>query len=125
MRQDLTTGKNSKLETLEAEIERKNFTRAAHLAQSLNLNKDEIEKLRRQALQQMAAYYRNAHGIKILAQQYGYSRQEVKKILKKYAGQMKEKGNTRPLKACYNIATGKYLTFEEWIIYLMEKWPKL
>ena len=122
---DLKFKNNSKNEVLEAEIKRKNYTRAAHLAASLNLDEDEMENLRYQALWQMAASYRNFHGVKILAQQYGYSKQEVKHILETYANRMREKGNSRPLKSCYDCITGKYLTFEEWINLCIEKWHKL
>ena len=122
---DLTTEINSKKEELKTEIERKNYIRAAHLAASLNLNNDELENLRNQALCRMAAHYRNAHGVKILAQEYGYSKQEVKHILETHANQMREKGNSRPLKSCYDCITGKYLTFEEWINLCIEKWHKL
>jgi hypothetical protein len=55
---DLTIEENSKNAALKTEIERENFTRAAQLAASLNLNSDEIENLRYQALCRMAAYYR-------------------------------------------------------------------
>ena len=122
---DLIKEENSKNAALRTEIERKSFTRAAQLAASLNLNNDELEKLRYQALYQMAAHYRNAHGVKILAQQYGYSKQEVKQILMRYAKQLREKGNSRSLKVCYDSITGNYLAFEEWINLCIEKWHKL
>ena len=43
---DLKLKNNSKNDVLEAEIERKNYTRAAHLAASPNLNNEEMEILR-------------------------------------------------------------------------------
>ena len=55
---DLTMEEISKNAALKTEIERKNFTRAAQLAASLNLNNDELENLRYQALCRMAAHYR-------------------------------------------------------------------
>ena len=122
---DLTMKENSKNAALKTEIERKNFTRAAQLAASLNLNNDELENLRYQALCRMAAHYRNAHGVKILAQEYGYSKQEVKQILGRYANQMREKGDIKPLGICYDSSSGKYLTFDDWIIHCIEKWHKL
>ena len=122
---DLTMEEISKNAALKTEIERKNFTRAAQLAASLNLNNDELENLRYQALCRMAAHYRNAHGVKILAQESGYSKQEVKQILGRYANQMREKGNIKPLGVCYDRSSGKYLTFEDWIIHCIEKWHKL
>lgn len=120
-----TIEENSKNAALKTEIERKNYTRLAHLAVSLNLTNDEIENLRYQTLCRMAANYRNVHGVKILAQQYGYSKQEIKHILDAYAKQMRERGNIRPLKACYDCISGKYLTFEEWIDLCIDKWHKL
>ena len=92
------------------------------MAASLNLNNDEVEKLRYQALCRMAALYRNVHGVKILAQQYGYSKQEVKQIIEKHAKQMRKRGNSKPLNACNDCSTAKYLTFEEWINLWIEKW---
>jgi len=122
---DVSIEKDSKNAALEIEIERKNFTKAAQLAASLNLNNGEIENLRHQALCRMAAHNRNAHGVKILAQEYGYSKQEVKQILERYANQMREKGNIKPLGVCYDSSSSKYLTFEDWIIHCIEKWHKL
>jgi hypothetical protein len=125
MRLNSIVGNNPGHEALETEIERQNYARAAQLAESLNLKNDEIEKLRYQALCQMAALYRNPHGTKALAQQYDYSKKEVKQILVEHAKQMREKGNSRPLKACYDCTTGKYLTFEEWINHCIDRWHKL
>jgi hypothetical protein len=122
---DLTTEINSKQEELKTEIERKNYIRAAHLAASLNLNNDEIESLRYQALYQMAETHRNAHGTKILAQKYGYSQKEVKQILKEHANKISADGSRKPLKVRYDSFSGKYLTFEEWISHCIEKWDKL
>jgi len=122
---DVSIEENSKYAALKTEIEGKNFTRAAQLAASLNLNNDEIENLRYQALCRMAAHNRNVHGVKILAQENGYSKQEVKQILENYVKQMREKKNSRPLGVCYDSSSGKYLTFEDWIIYCIEKWHKL
>jgi len=122
---DLAMKENLIHESLETEIERKNFIRAAHLAASLNLNNDEIEKLRNQALCRMAALCRNAHGTKILAQSYGYSKQEVKQILEEHARQTEKSEDSRLSKACYDSSSGKYLTFVEWINHFLEKWNKL
>lgn len=77
---------------LETEIERKNFTRAAHLAASLDLADKELKHIQHQALWQMAATYRNSHGTKALAQQNGYTNQE--------AG-----GSSRKMAACFCICS--------------------
>jgi len=125
MLMDLAVIEKSKHESLETEIERKNFIRAAHLAVTLNLSNDEIARFRYQALCRMAAFCRNAPGTKILAQNYGFSKQEVKQILEEHARQMEESEDSRLSKACYDCSSGKYLTFEEWIIHCIEKWHKL
>jgi hypothetical protein len=65
-------------DALKAEAERKNFVRAVLLAEHICLREEEIKDLRRKALGQMPAIYRNAHGTKGLARQYGYSREDVK-----------------------------------------------
>ncbi len=99
-------------EAFKLEIERNNFVRAAHLASSLNLGEDKLRELRSKALWQMAAMNRNAVGTKILAKQYGYSKEEVKQILEIY---LDHKGNKKALKARYDPPTGKYLSFNDWM----------
>ena len=110
---------------LTAEIERENFVRAVVLAEHMALPKEEIEDLRRKALGQIAAIYRNPHGMKGLARQNGYSRDDVKQILKQYAHKMKTEGNTKPLDPCYDYHTGNYLSFEEWMDYYLRRWDKI
>jgi hypothetical protein len=122
---DLTTERNSRQEELKIEIERKNYSRAAHLAASLKVNNEEIENLRYQALCQMAETHRNAHGTKILAQKYGYSKKEVRQILEEHAKKNSEDGSRKPLKVRYDSFSGKYLTYEDWISHSIEKWDKL
>ena len=119
MLQNFAAADNLKHEELKKAIEHKNFARAEQLAASLHLAGSELKRIQHQALCQMAATYRNAHGTKILAQKYGYSKQEVKQILEEYASEIREDGNSRPLKVCYDILSGKYLTFEDWIIHYM------
>ena len=121
---DITAEEHSKNAELKTEIERKNFTRAVHLAESLNLDDEEVDNLRYKALCQMAETYRNTHGTKSLAQKYGYSKQEVKQILEDHASRVSEDGSGKPLKIRYDSSSGKYLTFEDWIIRFIEKWHK-
>ena len=125
MLQKSTEKSTSEHEALETEIERNNFTRAAHLARSLKLTENELKRIQRRALVQMAVAYRNPHGTKALAQQFGYSKQEVKQILTERVKQNKINENIKHFKTCYDYATGKHLTFEEWINHYIEKWHKL
>jgi hypothetical protein len=57
-----------------------------------------MESLRYQALCLMAETHRSAHGTKILAQKYGYSKKEVKQILEEHANKVSENGSRKPLK---------------------------
>ena len=99
-------------EAFKLEIEGKNFVRAAHLALSLNLKEDKLREVRSKALWQMAAMNRNAVGTKILAKQYGYSKDELKHILERCFDRER---NKKALKSRYDPPTGKYLSFNEWM----------
>ncbi len=110
---------------LEAEIERKHFARASLVAEQMGLPEEEVRDLRFKALGQMSVIYRNAHGTKKLALQYGFSREEVKQILEQFVNEMKNEGNNKPLKPCYDYSTGKYLSFEEWMDHFFKKWDRL
>ena len=125
MLQKLSEKYGLKDEELKTELVRKNFTRAAHLGSSLKLGNSELQRIQQQAMGQMAAIYRNAKGVKALARKFGYSKKEVREIVEKYTDQMIEQGDTKPLKARYDYASGKYLTFERWLNQFIEKWRNL
>jgi hypothetical protein len=105
---------------LRLEMSRKNFVRAAAIATSLGLPADELRQIQGEALWEMAVN-RNAPGTKRLARQYGISRQTLKQIFEERA-KLREDGHDKALAACYNAATGKYLSFEEWMNHLIERW---
>ena len=115
------TGKDE----LRAEIERGHFVRAALLAESLGLSEEEIQDYRCRALWQMSAVNRNAPGTKILAQQYGFSKNQVREILESYAEKKNNEGDDKPFEPCYDHDSGKYLSFEEWMDYFLRDWNKL
>ena len=110
---------------LRTEIERRNFSRAAFLAASLDLAEQELQDLRVKALWQIAAVYRNVPGTKALAQQYGLSKQEVRDLLERHAEEKTNAGDTKPLEPCYDLNTGNHLSFEEWIYHFLKRWDKL
>lgn len=113
-------------EELKIEIEHEHFARAALIAASLGLPEAEIKDLRCKALWQMSAIYRNALGTKILAQQYGFSKEEVRQILEQHAEKSRNRGNSKALEPCYDYSTGKYLSFEEWMDHsLLKNWSRL
>lgn len=102
-------------------LKQQNYVRAAAIAGSLGLSADELRAVQFEALWQMAAN-RNAPGTKRLAQQYGVSSQTLKQILDARANQLRQAGHDKALAACYDAATGKYLSFEGWTDHLIQGW---
>lgn len=85
----------------------------------------EIEELRIQALARISIIFRNAPGTRKLAEEYGLSKAEVKKILVEASERLALEGEHRTLEPCYDPVTGSYLSFEEWLDLLIKKWDKL
>jgi hypothetical protein len=110
---------------LRSEVERGNFERAALLAASLDVPEEEIQELRLEALWRMSAVYRNAPGTERLARDYGISKEALREFLVKRAEEQGKQGNRKPLEPCYDLSTGRHLSFEEWMDRLLKKWEKL
>ena len=99
--------------------------RAALVAASLGVGEEELRKLRLKALWQMSAVNRNGSGTKRLAQAYGFSKKELRQVLREYADKMRDDGDIKPLEPCYDYNTSKYLTYEEWLDRFLGHWDKL
>lgn len=110
---------------LKREIETKHFVRAAALAESSAVPLSEVKELREKALWQMAAVFRNAEGTRVLCGQYGLSKKEVEDLLRRWAEEQQAKGDKKTLEPTYDHATGKYLSFEEWLDQFLKHWDKL
>ena len=110
---------------LREEIERGHFVRAAQVAESIGLPKEGEKDARTKALWEMAAVNRNACGTKMLAQEYGLSKNELKNLLEKYSEIRKREGDVKPLEPCYDISTGAYLAFEQWMDSFLKKYDKV
>jgi hypothetical protein len=119
------TNENTPQEELEIEVEAKRFVRAAALAESSALPLSEVKDLQEKALWQMAAVFRNAGGARMLCEQYGFSKKEAEDLLKRWAEEQQSKGDKKTLEPTYDHGTGKYLTFDEWIIQFLDHWDKL
>ena len=119
------TNETTLQEELKAEIEGKRFVRAAALAKSSALPLSEVKDLQEKALWQMAAVFRNAGGARMLCEQYGFSKKEVEDLLRRWAEEQQSKGDKKTLEPTYDHATGKYLTFEEWLDQFLNHWDKL
>ena len=95
------------------------------MAESIELPKGGDRDARAKALWEMAAVNRNAPGTKMLAQEYGLSKNELKGILENYAEIRRREGHLKPLEPCYDISTGAYLTFEQWMDSFLKKYDKV
>jgi ABC-type Fe2+-enterobactin transport system substrate-binding protein len=112
-------------EELKEEIERGHFVRAAQVAESIGLPRDELRDIQVKALWEMAAVGRNEPGTKRLAQEYGFSKQELRNLLEEYAENRRRKGDLKPLEPCYDAFTGTYLSFEGWMDFFFKKYDKI
>jgi len=99
--------------------------RAAQIAQSMGLPREEVQDIVTRALWEMAAVNRNALGTKKLAQEYGISRKELKELLEGYAEHRIREGDRKALEPCYDINTGAYLSVEEWMDSLLKNYDKV
>ena len=78
-----------------------------------------------EGLWEMAAVNRNDPGTKILAQEYGLSKDELRGILETYAGARERMGDYKPLEPCYDISTGAYLNFKQWMASFLKRYDKI
>jgi hypothetical protein len=109
---------------IQSATEGKRFVRAAALAKSSAVPLSEVKELRKKALWQMAAVFRNAGGARVLCEEYGFSKEKAEEILRKLAEEQKSKGDTKTLEPTYDHGTGKYLDFGEWLDQFLKHWDK-
>ena len=102
-------------ERVQSEIARKNFVRAAIVAETLQRPQAEVRHLQELALKQMACKYRNAIGTRKLAQRWAFSRADVEDLLATALEEHEARTDKTGSDRCYDTATGKYLTLREWI----------
>jgi hypothetical protein len=114
-----------KEDELRSAVEKKHYVRASNLAVSLGASQERIEDLRKEALWQISAGFRNAAGTRILAEQQGLSKKHVEDYLRKRSEEERSRGNAKILEPTFDHNTNRYLTFEEWSDYLVRKWDKL
>lgn len=119
------TNETASQDLLKAEIEGKRFVRAAALAKSSAMPLSEVKDLQEKALWQMAAVFRNAGGSRVLCEQYGLSKKEAEDLLRRWAEEHQSKGDKKTLEPTYDHATGKYLSFEEWLDQFLKHWDQL
>ena len=112
-------------EELRAAVEKKLFARASDLAASVGAPQEQIEHLRNEALWQISAVFRNAAGTRMLAERQGLSRIQVEDYLRKRSEEERSRGGNKILEPTFDHHTSRYLTFDEWLDFLIRKWDKL
>ncbi|UCD71815.1 MAG: hypothetical protein JSW70_02140 [Syntrophobacterales bacterium] len=105
--------------SLREQIEQRNFTAAASMAERIEEPAERIKELQEAAIKQYITEYRNAQGVMALAQQYQFTDDEIDRLLEAIIGEVKASGEQKPPWAGkrYDIKTMKYLDVEEWIAY--------
>jgi len=116
---------NDREDELRSAVEKKHYVRASDLAVSLGATQERIEDLRKEALWQISAAFRNAEGTRILAEKQGLSKKQTEDYLRKRAEEERSRGNAKILEPTFDLHTNRHLTFEEWLDYLVRKWNKL
>lgn len=95
------------------------------LAASLGVDPPVVQDLRLKALWQMSAINRNRWGTRELARQYDLSKEAVREILRKASDERRLAGDYKPLEPCYDHASDRHLSFEEWTDFLIKEWDKI
>jgi hypothetical protein len=103
--------------SLREQIERRNYTAAASIAERLEEPKEKIKELQEAALKQYITEYRNAQGAMALAQEFRFTDDEIDRLLEAIIEEVKGSEGKRPPWAGkrYDIKTMKYFDIEEWI----------
>jgi len=115
----------STAEALQAEIERKDFARAAAFAKEHGASDAEVRRLEEAAVEYMAVQCRNATGTRRLAEHYGFTREDTETLLKRVLERAAQDPSTLDMRPCYDATTGAYLDFEEWVSHVLKNWGRL
>lgn len=94
-------------------IQSSHYVRAVKIAESIGKPADEIKELQRRAIKEFIVEYRNPHGAIALAEEYHFSKEDMKRLLQEILQDAEEKKILE--KRQYDIKTMRYLTLKEWI----------
>lgn len=98
---------------LEEAKEKRNFVRAAKIAEELGKPKEEVKQLQLQAIKQFIIEYRNPQGAMSLVKEYRLNQEEFLHFLEEIRQELKERGDIE--RRQFDIQTMDYLTLESWI----------
>ncbi len=104
---------------LEEAKEKRNFVRAAKIAEDLGMSPEEVKKLQLQAIKQFIVEYRNPQGAITLLKEYQLNREELNHFLQEILRELKERGDNE--RRQFDIQTMDYLTLEKWIDQYLKK----
>ncbi len=104
---------------LEEAIEKRNYVRAAKIAEDLGKSREEIKQFQIRAIKQFIIEYRNPQGAMDLIKTYQFKQEELRQLLQEVHQELKEKGYSD--KRQFDIQTMDYLTLERWIDQYIEK----
>lgn len=110
---------------IKVEKDRGHFVRAAHIALGMGQPAEKFKDVQAKALWQMAATWRNSAGTKLLATQFGLSRDSLREMLERVAEEQSKEGDLRSLEPTYDYRTGQYLSFRAWLTQLFKIWNNL
>ncbi len=99
------------------QIERRNYTAAASIAERLEEPVEKIKELQEAAIKQYITEYRNAPGAIALAQEFRFTDDEIDRLLEAIIEEVEGSEGKKPPWAGkrYDIKTMKYFDIEEWI----------
>lgn len=103
-------------------LENKNCLQAVASGRNQGVSPDDIRSWQCQALWELAAVYRNDIAVKILAADYGFSKEELHALLEKQA---EETAEGKALKPRYDYVTNRHLDFHQWLDQLFRRWNTL
>lgn len=107
------------IKEFQKEIKKGNYVIADSLPPIVEGNEDEKKKLRKKTFKQFIIEFRNPQGAYELAKEYGFSKEEINRILDEIIKEAEERKILD--KRQFDIKTMKYLSLREWILEYFKK----
>lgn len=101
------------LSALQRAVENGDYARAVRVAQAMGRSAQEMKELQQKALEQFIVESRNPQGTLALAKEYGFTRDDLNKVLQKILEDARDKKIIE--RRQYDTKTMRYLNLEEWI----------
>lgn len=107
------------IKEFQKEFKKGNYVRAESLSPNVEGNEDEKKELRKKMFKQFIIEFRNPQGAYELAKEYGFSKEEINRILDEIIKEAEERKILD--KSQFDIKTMKYLSLREWIFRIFQK----